>query len=712
MNTATSSGPGPSIQPSPGPSKLHLFDGSLLDVEAIPPPAIITEAYSWPLDQRSTAGPPKPVGPIKAANTPPSGSYFPLAPVYDERAKIIQIVTPEDTHVDIETDFDPNIKSFVPKEIGGMLRMVAGTPYAVEIHGEASRRLTIACLQTPESMDEYPQGPRICQLSRELFLITWGGDQTEKVDALLDMHLTPNDRSGAPQPGRADGSYSCSCSVNGGHGKGTCKPACQSQTEPGQAHIERLLAILNELFSLVMPACVTRNEWDVTQFMSHFLNVVPMGGPCRGPTSCLYVHEFVELILGSGWFILFIAFKGNDPHVGTPPAVIAEAKEQLVTSLQDIQANVQPECCAGYVLYAGEGPCQQTIDHSFGPALRFGQQPNVVRYKKVLTNFLEHGYPAVGSRANHAQYIFQELLCHNWNAVQHSRTLRMDMEKFLQAFSIADECNPDNLSLKLAPHPIKDAAHIAEMKGRYKWLLENSQLYYIYFTKSDLRRAKDTRNKEAVGPGPFLNPNELTNLHEDGLAGHSDQYAVEYKSHPGTQYWVTWDQLQICASSAMIDKFEASLSSDEISTIVASVEPEPPEPDIPGIPVTKQAKKKDIIASVVSLSAAKQILDKCHTEYSHLQATQQLGALLGQPLLHLLSVQNKILQTTSSDSTLSFLQSLQSLQLSAKLIGFCDIELTRTQFHIHSVQWHLARSCVYLWEGFALTGPLRLRQLF
>jgi hypothetical protein len=201
-----------------------------------------------------------------------------------EKADVVKVVTPPEAYVDVARDFDPATGRFRVADIPGMIRMVAGIPYAVDIDGDERKRLTIACLHTLDTLQEYPEGPRIAELTSQLFSATWG-DSGAVIRSLLDLPIIPNDRSGPLQAGRKDGSYSLANTVSGGQGKGTAKPAVQVDDPEVKAQLAIILAILNELYSLIMPACVSKNEWDTTQYISHLLNVLPMGGPCRGPTS-------------------------------------------------------------------------------------------------------------------------------------------------------------------------------------------------------------------------------------------------------------------------------------------------------------------------------------------------------------------------------------------------------------------------------------------
>jgi hypothetical protein len=225
----------------------------------------------------------------------------------------------------------------------------------------------------------------------------------------------------------------------------------------------------------------------------------------------LFVHEVTEVPGRPGFFSLFIAFKGNDPHTGMPPSVNQEACEDLAENLQTIANSVRPECRVGYVLYTGEGVAERTIDHTFGPALGFGQMPHVVPYKARMTNFLEHGYPSLGDPSNQAQYVFQELASLCWNASQHSGTLQLDFEQFAKAFSIQPTANPNNQTLRLPPHPVNDSQKIQRMKGRYKHLLTICKEYYILFRKADLRAAAAARPNPPPLPVTKTTPNQPPN---------------------------------------------------------------------------------------------------------------------------------------------------------------------------------------------------------
>jgi hypothetical protein len=481
------------------------------------------------------------------------------------RTSVVKIETPPDAGKSV---YDDEEKRFVETQVEGMIRMEPGVPYAVDIGPEA-RRLTLACVHTPSSIRQLPDGQEVISLAKTLFKEVWGDEESKP---LFQEPLLTNERSGPPKPGVADGSYNLANNLNEGQGQGTAKPAVQTEDPFIKERIARVLVILSKLYAILMKASVSHTEWVAAQFMLKYLNTI-MAGTHPGPTSVqmnvastfnvqgldealktleeaigelagtmhpdqhddivllslvllllklppgassdlsfswhncvagsdpgkfflgrpgLFVHSVEEIEKGSGLYFFAISFKGTDPHMGNPPTVIRQAMEDFQT---DLRTRLVKEVRVVFVMYPGSGPSQRKVDQSFAPALGFGPQPVLVAPKSYMPNFVQHGYPSFGTKANQAQWIFRELLSMCQNVCASSKLLTMDLEKFREAFAIREEVNPENESLHYPVHPVDDAEQIEEMRLRYKWLSETAQLYHIFFRKRDLQIAKEQRTR-------------------------------------------------------------------------------------------------------------------------------------------------------------------------------------------------------------------------
>lgn len=247
--------------------------------------------------------------------TPPTGRYFPLAPedgyelmmdnhyqcgrvyvapynvtetaLHQHRAALKTITTPP--HV------DPELVDgvFVAKPIPGMVRMIPGIPYAFLFNGDHTRRHTVACAHTLDSLRGYPDYNDILNDAIKLAKLTWGceaSSNSPKISPIFDiLGLKLNDRADARtvfHNDTHDGSFSLANTVMKGEGLGTALPAVQANTSTAHSQIATVLQVLHSLYRRIMPKSISKFEFDIMDFHSNFNNVVSFGGLTPNGTGC------------------------------------------------------------------------------------------------------------------------------------------------------------------------------------------------------------------------------------------------------------------------------------------------------------------------------------------------------------------------------------------------------------------------------------------
>ena len=244
--------------------------------------------------------------PYTVSPEPPLGFSYPLAPVsgytltedtrylrgyvysaaYDptqrdvHRGRLISITTPPNFHAE-------NVDGrYVTKPIPGMIQMVPGVPFVVNLKGEFGRSQTIGCVQTLKSLQYYESDyGLILAASVRLAKLTWGckasdtGPEIQPIYKLEGLKL--NARSSARDSmhhNPYDGSFSLANTVLKGDGPGTFLPAVQANLSGASSQIRTVLETLHELRQLVFPKCVSKFEHDIMEFHSEYNNVFSFGG--------------------------------------------------------------------------------------------------------------------------------------------------------------------------------------------------------------------------------------------------------------------------------------------------------------------------------------------------------------------------------------------------------------------------------------------------
>jgi hypothetical protein len=247
--------------------------------------------------------------PLPAA-TPPQGRSYPLSPTWNYvedhryRSRFIYstayCLSAISAHRErlMVTDTPPNIVpakvagQYVADAVPGMVQMIPGIPFVYYIDGDLDAAHTVACLHTLDSLRPYPCFPDVLDLSVQLSKLSWGckaHDTTPDITRISRLPgLKRNDRSKkvASATSSFDSSYSLANTVLEGEGQGTVLPAVQVDTQEARTQIASVLKCLNSFYCLVMPLCISKFEFEITDFHSEINNVMGFGGLMPNGTSC------------------------------------------------------------------------------------------------------------------------------------------------------------------------------------------------------------------------------------------------------------------------------------------------------------------------------------------------------------------------------------------------------------------------------------------
>jgi hypothetical protein len=188
----------------------------------------------------------------------------------------------------MHTTMPPNVG---PREFSGdryifddvpdMVKMPTGIPFVDFIGGDRNKPVTYACVHTMDSLAQYAEAPKIQRLVDRLLPIVWGcpthGDIPARHPIFEIDGLKQNDRSAkSNNPESNDGSYNLASTILQGNGVGIAQPAVQS--DEAVRDIKDMTPIFSELYRYIVPTCVSKEEWDVTDFHAIDNNVYGFGG--------------------------------------------------------------------------------------------------------------------------------------------------------------------------------------------------------------------------------------------------------------------------------------------------------------------------------------------------------------------------------------------------------------------------------------------------
>ncbi|KAL0064222.1 hypothetical protein AAF712_008802 [Marasmius tenuissimus] len=489
---------------------------------------------------------------------PPSAYTYPKAPIYSLRQddwrfqgghsysapffvqdkanhhKSLLTKTPPGTH----PTWNSESRKFCFKPIESMIPMPLGIPFGVTINGDERRFVTTACCHSLESLKAILSSERYARVkaaSDTLWDLSWGYDGNTPIYRLPG--LKRNMRSGIPDdPESPDGSYSFAVVQEQGRGRGTISPAVQANGVEAKACIATALEAMNTLYQEIVPLCLTKAEWEVTQFHDTNLNVFSAGGLSPGPTSvqgnffslaslggdlgcfigkvqgCWHVDKndhwarwtllilYMRLPPGSdmGLFsLLVLAFTAV--LIGTAPSVNADAKEEFLSELAQRYNNVDEINRCAYVLYPNFEATERTSPVVVSAPTGLGNDLVTNGQDDHIHNFTHDGIPALGHSSSHLTRIAWELHYRNYNVVsQINRSLHLSPPITDNLMGKVIEIPPPPLD------PVRDREKM-KMRGHY----HDSNDYYMRMTKAEFANAQ-RQAKEASLSAPDAQPNSAS----------------------------------------------------------------------------------------------------------------------------------------------------------------------------------------------------------
>jgi hypothetical protein len=236
----------------------------------------------------------------------PASGFYPVAEPY-------QLVETDQYRRGLvyQCDFDPKMRdeiakrclapqippNIAPREEGdnlvwdpipGMLELRPGVPMVQRILGPKPRTITVACLQTLFSLQQYPYlYPKIMDLVDDLHIKTFGTPPCNEKPGGRGMYNIPglkrNDRSARNLPKDSPfGSYNLGLGKIEGYGEGTITTAIQA-VDP---QLDMIRQILYQLYRLIMPLCISKFEQAMVEWNHADNNVYSFGGPLANGTGC------------------------------------------------------------------------------------------------------------------------------------------------------------------------------------------------------------------------------------------------------------------------------------------------------------------------------------------------------------------------------------------------------------------------------------------
>ncbi|THU77346.1 hypothetical protein K435DRAFT_877979 [Dendrothele bispora CBS 962.96] len=552
----------------------------LEDIDPVSPPSLEDPQFHWEtsrLSPRIDDLPPVTLVPNPSIATAPIPFYFPKSPEYtrndipdprfrrgycyttsidvinkqQESERLYKILAPPGVDSEPSTSYDPISQRFVTKPIEGMIPLPPGFPFAIILDNDPTKHITIACLQTMDSLSQYVEFPLIERLVKDVWAESFGTKDTPPISRL---GLKPNSRSGPVQAGLVDGSYSLGVTMGEGQGIGIIQPTSQVNTVDGTVKILRLLSTLHELWRLIVPLCVSKQEWDAWNFRSEDMNVFCPGGNRPAYTSCqLNISSFrhggsLEEAIGmasgafhvdfnddkNGWtlvmgllrippgsavgdFLLarpglyarletdasgqttfFLLFKGNDIHSGSAPKTDDAAWTSFISELNDLYESVGDENRMVYILYPSHTAFHRSGGMAFSNRSGFGNEDgSSMKVKKQAHTFASDCYQ-LKSFDDNKEWLMREAFMNDYNRSQDLGIVLPSLPSYRPLLSLTP------IFMRPLLDPEKAADIFARMRGLYRNLHDNNAQYYLNMKKLTITR----KHRE-------LTTEYLTNLAQD-----------------------------------------------------------------------------------------------------------------------------------------------------------------------------------------------------
>lgn len=202
---------------------------------------------------------------------------------------------------------------------------------------------------------------------------------------------------------------------------------------------------------------------------------------------------------GDVW-ALIITFKGNDPHSGNAPTVNPDAKEKWIKDMEPVEQlynRVGKENRAGFVLYYSAVATSREEPMNYGPLTGFENEGRVVKFPRDKLNIIEDGQHILGTNADFARRIALESVFHLYNRLQTYFINLPDPNAILAALAFIDEDGQVQRLTEGVPfHPVRDAAEVFNLRGRFKYQSQTADLYYLGISRVTMLNARKARDAQ------------------------------------------------------------------------------------------------------------------------------------------------------------------------------------------------------------------------
>ncbi|KAF8055374.1 hypothetical protein FPV67DRAFT_1458957, partial [Lyophyllum atratum] len=448
-------------------------------------------------------------------------------------------------HPTVDPVWDPVEQRFKDQSPEGMVKMVAGVPFRLDVIGEEASR-TFSCFHTLDSINAmYPQiYGKILSLASRLKDEVFGKPpgQLEGGDELCPIFTLPFFRQNmrSANKGKAtrvdsgiskdyDGSYSVASGIQQGDAHGTLVPIHQISYPAALERLENLLGILRDLYLELGPLSMSQFEWKLSGLKQGGIAVqvnVSSGsnggdlakciGDLQGklhvdfdvitiPTLFALIlklppgaHEgsFVLARRGlyireAGAWILFAFFNARDMHGGRQVSIHESMlQDPDYAAVNDLWRKAGKVNRIGIPVYFPSQAVQRTCGVAVSPPTIFGNRGSLSRSSAQSLSFARDGMHLLGSAHEAKSRLARELAFNFFNGLaqcgltycgQTASTV-MESIKYRDSTSSDVACTVEPLSLD--PMNPEHSERVANFRGYYAYLYRVASSLDLHLTRA------------------------------------------------------------------------------------------------------------------------------------------------------------------------------------------------------------------------------------
>ncbi|KAJ7716201.1 hypothetical protein B0H16DRAFT_1614389 [Mycena metata] len=416
-------------------------------------------------------------------------------------------------------------------------------PFVQHTKDHPDEAVTLACAHSLASIRSVYPGiaDEVENLSLQLRDATFGREAENGELPMIPIYAIPglncNARSVDARklpPGSLDGSYNLASMRGEGEGTGVTMPAIQASTPEATERITLVLRLLHAIQRLILPRSISKFEYDVTEAHSKLNNVVSFDGLEPNGTSCQMNvssagYDLTHFIgdhqgswhtdIGDDWtrwttvtmllklpkgsdpgafclarcglyvremdaWIVFLVFRGNDPHPGfspTMPPILQSEVNDLLRAPGVIRVV--------YVNYPSRVATTRSGSMSMTPTTNFGNYGSTSAVKAEQRHYSDAtSTPIFSSVRVQANWLAREAVQNFQNALAWSGLkLNVGMTKLLTSMSY----NDPELGETHVEAPVFDLELHKDQMSRwwhfYEWHKDLCKKYLILITKDEFR---------------------------------------------------------------------------------------------------------------------------------------------------------------------------------------------------------------------------------